>query len=180
MSDASKIFGAGVTFIPKEVPPIPVEVRKDKNGTAFVIHLRRLPTLETQKIWNRVSKAAEAAQQLEDVEQSLERLIAACKQLTEPRGQNKQKPAVVDKIEGLTLDNFQTLVNDHREYQGDIFDQMRADPTKTFPSSPELIGYLLAQNASVRLLVLTKMSEAVEEEAKKQEGKGEPSESSSA
>lgn len=179
MSDASKIFGAGVTFIPKEVPPIPVEVRKDAKGTAFVIHLRRLPTLEAQKIWNRVSKAAEAAQQLDDVEQSLERLLEACKQLTEPRGP-KKKPAVIEKVEGLTLDNFQTLVNDHREYQGDIFDEMRADPTKTFPSSPELIGYLLAQNASVRLLVLAKMSEAVEEEAKKQEGKGEPSESSSA
>lgn len=179
MSDASKIFGAGVTFVPKTVPPIPVEVRKDKNGTPFVIHLRRLPTLEAQKIWNRVSKAAEQAQQFEDVEQSIERLTEACKQLTAPRG-DKKKPPVIDKIEGLTLDNFQTLVNDHREYQGEVFDQMRADPTKTFPSSPELISYLLVQNASVRLLVLAKMSEAIEEEVRKQEGKGEPSESSSA
>lgn len=179
MSDASKIFGAGVTFIPKAVPPIPVEVRKDKNGTPFMIHLRRLPTLEAQKIWNRVSKAAEQAQQLDDPEQSLERLLEACKQLTEPRGP-KKKPPVIEKVEGLTLDNFQTLVNDHREYQGEIFDQMRADPTKTFPSSPELVGYVLAQNASVRLLVLAKMSEAIEEEVKKQEGKDEPSESSSA
>lgn len=180
MSDASKIFGAGVTFVPKDVPPIPVEVRKDKNGKPLVIHLRRLPTLEAHKIWNRVSKAAEAAQQLDDVEQSLERLLEACKQLTEPRGQKKQKPAVIEKVEGLTLDNFQTLVNDHREYQGEIFDRMRAEPDATFPSSPELIGYLLAQNASVRLLVLAKMSEAIEEEVKKQEGKDEPSESSSA
>ncbi len=179
MSDASKIFGAGVTFVPKDVPPIPVEVRKDKNGKPLVIHLRRLPTLEAHKIWNRVSKAAEQAQQADDAEQSLERLQEACKELTEPRGK-KKKPPVIDKIEGLTLDNFQTLVNDHREYQGEIFDRMRAEPDATFPSSPELIGYLLAQNASVRLLVLAKMSEAIEEEVKKQEGKGEPSESSSA
>lgn len=179
MSDASKIFGAGVTFVPKDVPPIPVEVRKDKNGKPFVIHLRRLPTLEAQKIWNRVSKAAEQAQQLDDAEQSLDRLTEACKQLTEPRG-TKGKPPVIDKIEGLTLDNFQTLVNDHREYQGEIFDRMRAEPDATFPSSPELVGYILAQNASVRLLVLAKMSEAVEEEVRKQEGKGEPSASSSA
>lgn len=177
--DAAKIFGAGVTFVPKDVPPIPVEVRKDAKGIPLVFHIRRLPTLDAQKIWDRVTTAAKQAQQIDDPEATLTRLMEACKQLTEPRGP-KKKAAVVEKVEGLTLDNFQALVNDHREYQGEVFDRMRAEPELEFPSSPEIIGYLLAQNASVRLLLLAKMSEMIEEETQKQEGKDDASESSSA
>lgn len=188
MLNAAKIFGAGVTSVPKLVPPTPVEIRKDDKGIAFVIYVHRLPSLDAQKVWGRVSEVAKLALQIDDPEDSLQRLLEGVKLLTRPRGPKKKRP-VIAEMEGLTLANFQAVVNDHQDYQGEIFDLMRQDPTRTFPflvkdektgeQHPTILEYVLAQSAAVRLAVLAKMSEQIEDEKKNQEGKDPASESSS-
>ncbi len=192
MPKAAKIFGAGVTSIQKDVPLIPLEVRKDDQGIAFTLQIRRLPRLESQKCWAKIQKAEEQVGQIDDPEVTCDRLMAAVQCLTRPRG-DKKKPRVIESMTGLTLANFEAMVNDHQDVS--VFAEMREDPTKEFPhfveveddrhpgkteSLPTILEYVLAQNPSVRMAVLLKLSEAVEEEAVKQEGKESASESSSA
>lgn len=181
MFDAAKVFGAGVTSIRKDVAPdtleIGPEIHRGPKDAKITFQIRRLPTLEAQDIVGRIKSAGEV---FGDAEDKLATLMEACKLLTDERGKKgKKKPAVIAGMEGLTLAVFQAAVNDHQEYQGEIFDRMRENPKLEFPPDPNIIRYLLAQNGLIRMVVIGKMSERIEEQVEDDEGKDKPSGDSS-
>lgn len=163
--DAAKVFGAGVTSVQKDVPPdtleIPAEVHKGPKGSMLTFEIRRLPTLEASDIIGRINRAEQSPG---DAEDKLANLMEACKLLTDERGKKgKKKPAVICGMSGLTLAIFEGAVNDHQRYEGEVFDKMRENSALEFPPDPNIIRYVLSQNALIRLMVIGKMGERVEE-----------------